>query len=216
MIWREYLQIQLSDTLDAGAKYILTYYVSLGDEMWYATKRIGAYFSAIPLNIPNPNPLPVTPQIENTTLPLTNKTAWTALTDTFTAAGGEQYLIIGNFNSDGNSDTIFVGGPNYNPAAHYFVDDVSLTLLSGAGVGENNNASNSLTLSPNPTSGIFNLQSEAEIKEVEIYNCIGEVVASWKVGKLKVDVDLSSQPKGIYFVRAVTDKGTVTGKVVVE
>lgn len=61
-------------------------------------------------------------------------TQWTQIQGCFTANGGEQYITIGNFNYNVNTDTLYVGtnnpDPNYtNPLydySYYYIDDVSL------------------------------------------------------------------------------------------
>ena len=75
------------------------------------------------------------------------------------------------------------------------------------------------TISPNPSSGIFTIQAEEEIKGVEVYNVMGEKVYLTPSPSPKGEgsvVDLSAQPKGIYFYRVVTANGVGSGKVVVE
>lgn len=113
-----------------------------------------------------------------------------------------QYIITGFSCND-----MYVGKINSNPPL---------------GINESENK-NSLTLSPNPTCGIFTIgmedgtgQMEDGIKEIEIYNSIGELVFSDASTSLSMTVDLRSKSKGIYFIRAQTESGTVTGKVVIE
>ena len=43
--FREYIQNQLVSTLISGHTYIVTFYVSLGDNLKYSTSRLGCYFS---------------------------------------------------------------------------------------------------------------------------------------------------------------------------
>ncbi len=66
----------------------------------------------------------------------------------------------------------------------------------------------SLDLYPNPTTGIFYIRSIEKIKAFEVYNLFGEIVAS---GFNRLEIDLSNQPKGVYFIK--TDIGQ-TAKVV--
>ncbi len=66
---------------------------------------------------------------------------------------------------------------------------------------------NPLVLFPNPTRGKLQLgNSQLAVKQVEIYNALGMLVAS--------ELDLSSQPAGVYIVRVTTDEGTFARKVV--
>ena len=51
-------------------------------------------------------------------------------------------------------------------------------------------------LYPNPTDGIVYIESEANVESVEIYNMMGQKIASQKLQSSSVD--LSSYPSGFY------------------
>ena|SRR3990172_11664508 len=78
-----------------------------------------------------------------------------------------------------------------------------------------NELSNSFNISvfPNPSNGIFTLQSAEEITSVEIYNVLGEKVWS---GSEQIEIDLSAQSKGIYFVKVLSTDKVSTQKIVIE
>ena len=60
-------------------------------------------------------------------------------------------------------------------------------------------------ISPNPTSGIFTLQLKEQMQgEVFIYNELGQVVYQSAISNLQTAINISTQPKGIYFVRVYT------------
>ncbi|MEX2437923.1 MAG: zinc-dependent metalloprotease [Candidatus Babeliales bacterium] len=91
---------------------------------------------------------------------------------------------------------------------------LSSTVCSPVGVNENYSQFNFL-ISPNPSSGKFTINAKGE---VSIYNLLGEKVYSQKTDasrSLSMTVDLSSQPKGVYFVHLSTENGTVTKKLVI-
>jgi len=72
---------------------------------------------------------------------------------------------------------------------------------------------------PNPSSGIFNINfgdAYLQISEIEIYNSLGEKIFFSPVTNNLTSINLSSQPKGIYFLLAKTDAGIVSCKVIVE
>src|SRR5690606_19473317 len=69
---------------------------------------------------------------------LTSKTGWIRVQGTFTAKGREQYMIIGNFNTDAQSDTTRVAPstPLFPyPSSYYFIDDVSVTAINPPSTG---------------------------------------------------------------------------------
>src|SRR5690554_3199107 len=104
---REYIQTELTESLIAGKQYLVTFYVCLGKVCTYAANNIGAYFSNTSVSVSHSWVLPYIPQISNNpfTNPLTNMVGWTEVSGVFTAVGGEQYMIIGNFNSYASTDT---------------------------------------------------------------------------------------------------------------
>ncbi len=62
---------------------------------------------------------------------------------------------------------------------------------------------------PNPTNGKISIEAE-NIVNIEIMNIEGKQIYIGKVNK----VDLTAQPKGIYIIKVVTDKQSITKKIV--
>ena len=127
--YREYCQIQLSSVLTAGQTYSVSYWVSLADGSQYSTNRFEAYLSPTLVNNGSTNVLPFVPQVAPSTGFLGDKTNWTQVCGTFTAAGGERYLIVGNFKNSGSTTLTFVsaGLPFCQSGGYYYVDDVALS-----------------------------------------------------------------------------------------
>jgi hypothetical protein len=88
-------------------------------------------------------------------------------------------------------------------------------------IGETTNVGK-LTLSPNPTSGLINLEVDmvkAEDLVVRVTNISGQTVLTQKFDAAKSinqSLDLSQHANGIYIVSLTTAKGTLTRKVVKE
>ena len=76
--------------------------------------------------------------------------------------------------------------------------------------------SDKIFIFPNPSSGIFTLQTSITKGELGIYNLLGEKVFASVVSHPSSVINLSSQPKGVYFVRVVSDKQSFTQKVVIQ
>lgn len=132
--YREYLQGQLSSPLQAGQTYCVSFYISLADSVPFASNNIGVHFANThqvwnaPCSAPY-SPCGLTPQL-NYTCVLTN-TEWVKLEWSYTATGGEQYIIIGNFYNNGATTTANTGQSLFpNPFAYYYVEDVSVQLGS--------------------------------------------------------------------------------------
>ena len=74
---------------------------------------------------------------------------------------------------------------------------------------------NSVTLFPNPTSGVVQIKNEElRIKNLEVYDVYGKLLNVMSVNDHTADLDLSGYAKGTYFVRVITEKGVVTKRVV--
>ena len=73
----------------------------------------------------------------------------------------------------------------------------------------------SIIVSPNPSTGIFTLESATKILSVEITNALGVFVLSQQINSDKATIDLSNQANGIYFITVQTNEGAVKKKVVI-
>lgn len=169
--YREYATGEFSQALTAGVKYKVEFYVSLNDGYIQAINEIGAYFSpSVPGPYTNSLHIPVIPQIQNGTL-LGSTTAWMQVSGFFTAAGGEQYITIGNFNSD-TATTITQVGNVGSFGAYYFVDDVSVEVVV-EGIDEMNNIS--LEVYPVPSAGEFfiAMPEDLRISSVKVTDITG-------------------------------------------
>ena len=78
-----------------------------------------------------------------------------------------------------------------------------------------------ISILPNPSSGFFVINSLEKISSIEITNLLGEKIYSSQINSEKAEIDLSKQPKGIYFIKIIpidigTEKGIATKKLVVQ
>ena len=85
------------------------------------------------------------------------------------------------------------------------------------GVAENKTEENTVLISPNPSAGVVKIESQEKAK-FSIYDIFGrEVYQSTDYPTAQsTTVDLSSQPKGIYFVRAKFKDGIVSRKIILQ
>lgn len=108
--YREYVQVKLTDTLIAGRKYLVSFYVNLSNISQYSISSIGAFFSYTAISSSSTSVLNYTPQIQNTQgVQLADTVQWKLVQDTLVASGTEAYLTIGNFKIDSQSDTSYIG-----------------------------------------------------------------------------------------------------------
>ena len=141
---RGYITGTLSDSLIPTKKYCVTFYVNLGDSVWWAISAIGAYLSSDSICAGNNyNILPYTPQVENPSNNiLTDKVNWVPVSSEYTASGGEIFITIGDFYSDTLSKATYVGnggtvaGWQSEVQSYYYVDDVYVRELTIANAGK--------------------------------------------------------------------------------
>lgn len=75
-------------------------------------------------------------------------------------------------------------------------------------VGINETTDNfSFSISPNPSTGIFTLISSEKSSQLIITDVLGNVVLRQTVNQKQETINLFSQPKGIYFVKVMDEKG---------
>jgi PKD repeat protein len=86
---------------------------------------------------------------------------------------------------------------------------------SALGIGELSNNS-TFKIYPNPTNGIFNLQiSQTENIEIKICDVYGKNIYQNNNAASTIQIDLSSQASGVYFISIQTKGGVVTKKILV-
>ena len=224
---RDYLQVQLIDSLKKNVRYYTTFYVCPADTSWFYCNDIGVYFSDSALYYSSGITYVksyLTPQIANDPVknPLTKAKTWIKISGSFIAQGGEKYLIIGNFKNDSLSSIIYKGEiSTTEPDAFYYVDDVFVTtdsLLAEA--SEVKIKSELVKLYPNPNNGKFTIESSvvSEKWSIEIYNTLGQQVYKSPLNSAANELDLSPNAKGLYFYRVLTETGMLIseGKLIIQ
>ncbi len=127
--YREYVQCKLNEPLKPGVFYDLQFYYRLASYSVYAIDRIGLALLDSPIKVNHDSLLEVSPTLTkiNKLETLTNE--WYRATRTIQAKGGEQFLVIGNFSSNQETESmkieyregksLMLGG-----SAYYYIDDV--------------------------------------------------------------------------------------------
>lgn len=126
--YREYLQIQLIDSLEYNNCYYVVFYTNLQNTgITYAVNNIGINFSNTSItNTGTGYILNLNPNILKFNNPIINDTLnWVEISGIYIANGGEKYITLGNFFDDANTDTINTGNGWYL-GAYYYIDDVSV------------------------------------------------------------------------------------------
>lgn len=98
-----------------------------------------------------------------------------------------------------------VGGENTSSPVWEFT--------TGMPASVNDNNVNFFTLSPNPTNGIINIDTESEIESFSIANVLGQNIEN-TFRLINNRIDVSSLKNGLYFISVTSDLGTQTERFV--
>lgn len=132
---RTYLIAKFKAPLTKGQEYCIKYYVSLSDLSKYAVDKVQAYVTKIAVNKDTEANLIYKAQIPKVTSSIIeDQYAWQGVCGTFMSKGFENYIVIGNFTSNDDTEYKKVKRPKgfakpqqYN--AYYYIDDVSIVPI---------------------------------------------------------------------------------------
>lgn len=192
---REYIEVPLTSPLIASQCYYFEMYVSMADNFKYSSDALSAYFSdTIITGVTNNMVLPLSPQINNTT-GYFDTLSWRLVSGTYTATGGESYLLIGNFLDDANTNNNLynpVGTYNY---AYVYIDDVSLSSCTGT---EAQGTNARIKIYPNPVSDRLTISiNNHQAAEFTLYTIYSEVLIQQSFTD-SLSVNTTYLTKGIY------------------
>jgi gliding motility-associated-like protein len=136
--YREYISCKFNKPLTAHTIYNIDFYVSLAISRFNiasnSISRIGSLLSSTNVFY-DTSIYPIRPTLETDSLHFFDDTLnWMKVSFYYEAKGGEQYLIIGNFNTDNQTPIKII--PPYRPNAsymrsYYYIDDVSVVEYPG-------------------------------------------------------------------------------------
>jgi type IX secretion system substrate protein len=212
--WSEYMEIQLTSSLLSNICYHFEMYINLGNFSAYTTDDIGAYFADTMITGNSYYHLPLNPQIINTTGFITDTMNWVLISGNYTANGGENYLIIGNFIDAQNTDTIpFNPNITFMRYTYFHIDDVSLTPCTG--LEENKNSDDQFSIYPNPVKDKLNITAtNKELSEITLYDITSRKLLQ-KEFTNSITLNTEQFAKGIYLYEVRNKSGAIKkGKVV--
>lgn len=80
-------------------------------------------------------------------------------------------------------------------------------------VGINSTAADNISIFPNPTKNNVIIKSNC-IKSIELSNYNGQVIIKKTVDNNTYSIDLTKEPKGMYFLKVISDKGQSVKKII--
>lgn len=109
----------------------------------------------------------------------------------------------GDINGDGELDVISASSFDHKIAWYENLGIIDVDEL----------ASQNTSIYPNPTTGIFSIQSEQTIMKIEIYNELGQLI-TFEQNNNAIDVSMLDQ--GLYFVKIINKSGFIINKRIVK
>lgn len=133
--FKEYIQLELSDSLKKGSIYSFEMFLSLAKNWHISINNLGVYFSNEFLQLKTNGVIPVKPDIVSPDF-FGNKSGWDKYSGDYIARGGEKYIVIGNFRKNKDVKIKNVdSGPTFENHVYYFIDNVSLKLNTNLSEG---------------------------------------------------------------------------------
>lgn len=132
---RTYLTAKLNEPLRKGLKYCVKFKISLAEASSYASNNIAANFSKRKFNYDEPRTIIDEMHIHDVDNRIFNaRFNWDEICGTYTAEGGEKFITIGNFKSNGETENERMRkDPKMRIrqiySAYYYVDDVSVRIV---------------------------------------------------------------------------------------
>ena len=180
--------------------YVCTPHASMGMVATFTATDLVPTLSVSPLN------RAVTATSGTTTFSVTSNSGWTSSSDaawcTVTPSGNGNGSITATFEAN-SSNSIRVATITTTVAG--ITPQTATVTQAISTVGLDEQTINYLQVYPNPSTGVFNVKtgkSMSQISEVTIMDITGRTILSGSYpGAVECTFDLSSQPKGYYFIQ---------------
>jgi len=136
--------------------------------------------------------------------------------------------LIADANATGSDPTVLTGSHNWSNNAENNSDENTIIIHDAVTAniylqefekrwGELGNANSidelinvEVSIFPNPSAGIININSDMKINQINLYAVDGKHLSTTESTTIDIAI------KGIYFLKIITDKGTTVKKVIVE
>jgi len=132
---RTYLEVKLNQKLVKGQEYCIRFSLSLADLSKYAVNNVGVYITDKKMQFSKDNAILVEPQItiiDN--VPINIMDSWEHICGSYTAVGGEEYIVIGGFGAEDKMKVekmkkpAGIAGAVMNDS-YYYLDNVEIVSI---------------------------------------------------------------------------------------
>ncbi len=178
--------------------------LSLAERTTHAIWNVQVLFSEDSLTQPTTSYMPYEPQLNGTPGDyIDNYDGWHKIEWEYTASGGEEFMYIGNFEPNSQTDTLkVITGSTYNhffPGTYYYIDDVRVEYEA---LNVRSREKTSLNLYPNPCEHLLTVESSESFFDIQVWNHTGQVqrVPIQQIGA-NIHLDTSDLSPGLYVIQ---------------
>ncbi len=218
--YREYLGVNLQYPTIPNQKYYVTFYVSWGATLGFtiAHNKLGVNLSTVSYSQTNPYPISNNPKAF-TYNSIIDSIGWSKIQLSFTADSAYNYLILGNFFDNSNTDTLNLG--QFNVHSYYYVDDVCLSTDSVYCSDFTTNLKYSNVIKNDLVESyiykgdrlILNFNEKYKDKIISIYTELGQLIAFKLTDQKSIDIELKNMHNSIVFLNIISDNKFFTKKL---
>ncbi len=219
--WREYLAVKLLEPLENGSIYSIGYFVTLAERSMVATWSLSVGLSNDSLIFDDNHIVHISPPIV-----LTNEQGefindtddWYEISFTYKATGGEEFLYIGNFESNEEIEFEFVIDESDWPghfleSAYYYIDDVFVEEVSD--VSQLENVISEIRFHPSITDGVIQTSSTRST-EFQVVNSTGAIIQTLDIEQGENTFYLNHLSPGLYFLVEINEHLSNTQKIIIQ
>lgn len=223
--YREHIGIQLSTPLTIGQKYFISFYTVMGEfanggnQYGMPSNNIGMRLSTIEYNPSNPSPIDNFAHLNSSAI-ISDSVNWVRISASIVADSAYDYLILGNFFDNSNTDTLnYSCGTCLNFGSYFLIDDICVStdsLLANGGIdvlscttSVNEIVSDDeISVFPNPANNMVTVSFQSNTSdEIILTDMYGKVCYTENINnKSSVVLDLTPYSSGIYFLKIINQK----------
>ncbi|HNR18796.1 MAG TPA: T9SS type A sorting domain-containing protein [Bacteroidia bacterium] len=217
--YREHIGCQLLSPLVIGTKYYISLYINFANNpnIAIAANKMGCRFSMQTYAPLNPSPVTNYADVYSDSI-YQNSVDWLKVSGSFIPTQNYQYLILGNFFDDNNTDTLNVS--QFPDIAYYYVDDVCVSTDSNycqtwTALNNENKQDVGLTINTFSENAIL-IKSEVLIKNVSVIDLSGRIELERKfVNYYSYQINVSNLTSSIYLLKVETLEDIFYKKVII-
>ena len=225
---REYMAVELIEPLDVGEEYYIVIHASRFDGggesyAWCATNHIGLRFFLNPTYNGDNNPLQPDnfAHLDHDEL-LTDTVNWTQIDTHFIADQPYNWIAIGNFFDDDNTQYV-IENETESCFGIYYIENVCIAtneddcdyLISSTNSLES--IRTEIDIFPNPaTTSIKIVTAKSNIKKLQLINMDGRLISNRSSNNREVILDTQEYSRGIYILRIHFENKILNEKIILK